>query len=84
MHFRVDVALNRVLLSKLLDWYGGDFEKHVRAGGYQGGENLLLVYARPHLNAENRKALDLLPKPKVEFFDYDWGVNDVRSAARKN
>ena len=39
----------------------------------------MLDYIRLYANSANRDALDALKSPKVEHFDYDWGINDVHA-----
>jgi Protein of unknown function, DUF547 len=51
-------------LSKLFDWYKGDFEK--AAGSVQ-------AFVRPYL--EHGK--DLGERAKVKHFDYDWSLNEA-------
>ena len=58
---RTTVRLNRVL-----DWYGDDF------GGIEGLKTFLIPYV-PSATAQ-----DLLDaRTDIEFFDYDWTLNDV-------
>jgi len=59
----------RVRVSKIFDWFAGDFE---RAGG-------VLAFVRPFLAEPVRQALDRLgPDPPIVYFDYDWTLNDLR------
>ena len=63
--FRFDKAANKVYLTRLYDWYSGDFEQV--AGS-------VLQYAAdhsPHLKA----ALDVGKKPRIKWLDYDWKLN---------
>ncbi len=39
----------------------------------------MLDYIRLYANSANRAALDALKSPKVEHFDYDWGINGVHA-----
>ena len=39
----------------------------------------MLDYIRLYADSANRDALDALKSPKVERFDYDWGINDVHA-----
>lgn len=82
-NLRIDPARNRVTLAHLYTFprYRGDFENHVRAKNISGTGNLLLDYVRLYTNPANRAALDALKNPRVEHFDYDWGINDVHAPA---
>lgn len=62
-------------VSKIFDWYGGDFEK-----GHLGIKSLEQFFAKyAELLTDNKAAQDLIRKQEVdiEFLDYDWGLNDV-------
>jgi len=74
-YFRIDRGANRVTTSKILDWYGVDFEKYVsvKQPGVRG--NAILVYARNYLRDDARRTLEAMQNPRVVFFDYDWGIN---------
>ena len=39
----------------------------------------MLDYIRLYAVSANRTALDALKSPKVEHFDYDWGINGVHA-----
>jgi hypothetical protein len=77
-----DAARNRVTVSKIFDWYGGDFEKHMKAKGAASSGNLILDYVRPYANDANRRALDALKKPGVSYADYSWEVNATSVPAK--
>lgn len=81
-HVRIEVGRNRVTLSKIFDWYKGDFEKYAHAQGSAGGENALLDFLRIYADEPTWQALDALDDPKIDHFDYDWGLNDVRTPLR--
>ncbi len=78
-HVRIEVGRNRITLSKIFDWYKGDFEKYARAQGSAGGENALLDFLLIYADEPTRQALDTLDDPKIDHFDYDWGINDVNA-----
>jgi hypothetical protein len=66
-HFRLDRTDPPVLhLNKVLDWYSEDFD---------GTEGLKDFFAR-YLEGNDRD-LVLRPETRIEFFDYDWTLNDV-------
>jgi hypothetical protein len=66
---RIDRAVNTIHLSKIFDWFAGDFAK---AGGVVG---FLTRYApeadREWLRAHGADA-------RLDYFDYDWRVNALR------
>ncbi|MBK8184526.1 MAG: DUF547 domain-containing protein [Candidatus Competibacteraceae bacterium] len=73
---RFDAATNMLSVSKIFDWYKGDFEK-----GHQGFSSLEASFARyadalgdtPHAqNAIRKGGLNL------RYLDYDWALNAVR------
>ena len=59
---------NRVQLTALFDWYGGDFKQ--AAGSVLG---FVSRYA-----PEVKAALDAGTKLKIEHMDYDWSLNEKR------
>ncbi|MBK7017937.1 MAG: DUF547 domain-containing protein [Sulfuritalea sp.] len=73
---RHDAASGRLLVSKIFDWYGKDFEK-----GHKGYDSLKTTFARhaaqlaatPEAQAKVRSG-----DYKLEFLDYDWKLNDSR------
>jgi hypothetical protein len=73
-NLQIDAARNRVTVSKIFDWYGGDFEKHMKARGADSG-NLILAYVRLYASDANRRAIDALKNPGVSYADYSWEVN---------
>jgi hypothetical protein len=69
----VRIEADRVLLSRIFDWFAADFEP---AGG-------ALAFARPYLSESARVALDALgPNPRIEWLEYDWTLNDSAGAPR--
>ncbi|MBI3320504.1 MAG: DUF547 domain-containing protein [Candidatus Omnitrophica bacterium] len=62
-------------LSKIMDWYAGDFLKTSPAGpaGKLTSEALLPVLT-PYLDAGVVSAISQ-QKPGIKFFDYDWSLN---------
>ncbi|MEX2530137.1 MAG: DUF547 domain-containing protein [Gemmatimonadota bacterium] len=66
-HFRLDRTSPATLtLNKVLDWYSDDF------GGTEGLKEFLARY----LEGDDRE-LVLRPDTRVEFFEYEWTLNDV-------
>jgi hypothetical protein len=72
---RFDAASGRLLVSKLFDWYGKDFEQ-----GHQGFDSLKASFSRyadqlalaPEARARIRAG-----DYRIEFLDYDWRLNDA-------
>ena len=79
---QIDAAANRATLSKIFDWYRGDFEAYGRAKSLTGSGPAVLNFIRQYANDANRRALDSLHHPQIEFFPYDWGINDLHSRAQ--
>ncbi len=65
----------------ILGHFHEDFENHVRTKNLARSGQPVLDYIRLYANSANRDALDALKNPKVEHFDYDWGINDVHAPA---
>ncbi len=65
--FRFDADKNVAHLTSLYKWYGGDFEQV--AGGS------VLNFAARH-SPPLKAAMDAGNKPKIEWIDYDWTLND--------
>jgi len=73
---RFDAASGRLLVSKIFDWYGKDFEK-----GHKGYDSLKTTFGRhatqlaatPEAQAKVRNG-----DYRLEFLDYDWKLNDSR------
>jgi len=61
------VRPGKLELSKIFDWYGEDF----------GGREALPAFFEPYVEPERRPLLRD-PEIDVDFFDYDWRLNDVR------
>ena len=66
VHFDVETGDPSVLrLNKVLDWYGDDF------GGTDGLMEFFASYVEGHRDSQ------IGPDIKIEFFEYDWTLNDV-------
>ncbi len=61
---RIDDAENTLYLSKLFDWFAGDFE-------FKSGS--VLEYIKPYLEEETRNFLNR--NPTIAYLDYDWSLN---------
>jgi hypothetical protein len=61
---QIDSAKNILHLSRLFDWFAGDFE-------YKSGS--VLDFIKPYLNAE---ALTFVEQnPKIKWLEYNWALN---------
>ncbi|UCD90485.1 MAG: DUF547 domain-containing protein [Desulfobacterales bacterium] len=61
---RIDAAENILYLSKIFDWFSGDFK-------YKSGS--VLEFIRPYLGNEAVKFLER--DPKISYIHYDWALN---------
>lgn len=67
--FRFDAKRGEVYLTKLYDWYGGDFKQI---------SGSVLGFAAEY-SAELAEALESRRKPKIRWLKYDWKLNDKRN-----
>ncbi len=65
-HFRIEGSTVR--LNRVLDWFGDDF----------GGEDGLRTFFAPYVPEETAELL-ADPSTRVEYFEYDWTLNDTGS-----
>ena len=61
---RIDEAKNTLYLSKLFDWYAGDFI-------FKSGS--VLAFIKPYLSKETLAFLE--QKPKISYIYYNWALN---------
>jgi hypothetical protein len=61
---QIDSAKNTLYLSKLFDWFAGDFES--KSGSVQN-------FLKPYL--EERTLTFWAKGPKIKFIQYDWALN---------
>ena len=61
---QIDSAKNVLHLSKLFDWFAGDFE-------YKSGS--VMNFIKPYLDEKTLAFVE--QKPKIEFIHYDWALN---------
>ena len=61
---RIDYVENTIQLSKLFDWFAGDFES--KSGSVKN-------FIKPYLNEKAMAFLDRMPK--MSYIDYDWSLN---------
>lgn len=70
----VDHANEKVYLSSIFKWYEDDFVNELRTGGKPTG-NGLLTYIAQNSSHELANHLTKAGAYKIEFRDYDWGLN---------
>jgi len=54
-------------LTKIMDWFGGDFDS------WGGGR---ATFVRRYVPADKQRMIDLAEKVSFEYDDYDWALND--------
>jgi hypothetical protein len=68
----VRVEDGRLLVTKLLDWYGVDFV----APDFHGAEKSLALYIRKYASDEVARLIDARGgNPEIGFLDYNWSLN---------
>ncbi len=76
--FRIDRDAGKVTLSKILDWYGSDFEESFEpdAGfeGHSDAERAVLNFIGGYLGDADRKYLRE-GEYSIEYSSYDWSLN---------
>ena len=65
--FQYDAANNQVSLTKLYDWYGGDFKQL---------SGTIFEFIRTHSDK-----LQGVKDPSIAWLDYDWDLNDIKNKA---
>jgi hypothetical protein len=73
---RYDAATGKLEVSKIFDWYGGDFEKGNR--GYTSVKATLAKYADLLADRPADRAVVQAQRADVAFLDYDWSLNDTK------
>jgi Protein of unknown function, DUF547 len=73
----IDVAHNRLKLSRIFRWYRSDFAAAAGKEGFPGSGDPVLRYIRRYADPGTRRALDALHDPHIDYFPYDWGINAV-------
>ena len=61
---RIDYAENTLYLSKLFDWFAGDFKN---------ASGSVLAFIKPYLEPDALTFLER--KPKIEYLRYNWALN---------
>jgi len=73
---RYDPAKGRLEVSKIFDWYGGDFEKGYR--GFTSVKATAAKYAELLADRPEDRAAVAAQRAEVAFLDYDWSLNDAK------
>lgn len=66
--FRNEISQNKVQLSKLLDWYWGDFKDK-----YETRIDLINTYSKVKVD----------PATEITYLEYNWNINDQAQVDRK-
>ena len=70
--FRYDVGTNRIQISPILQWFGEDFGPDMRAR---------LATIAPYLPDDASRRLARSGRATVSYLEYDWNLNDQKTAA---
>ena len=77
--FKIDRTKNRVYVSAILDWFGGDFVKsYTPASGFshlRGEKKAVAYFLSRHVNARDAEYLRG-SKYSTKYLDYDWSLNE--------
>lgn len=82
----LDAPHNRATIPSIFKWFRQDFEDYARRNklattGLASTGDVALDFMRKFANDANRRAIDALKNPRVSYFDYDWGINDLHAPA---
>ena len=67
VRFKRDGDTLIITTTKIMDWFGDDFDK------WGGGK---AAFIRRYVPADKQRLIDTAKKIKIEYDDYDWGLND--------
>lgn len=77
--FRIDRGQGKVYLSKIFDWFGGDFisrySQEPALSRFDPSQRAVLSFVSRYLQEEDRSYL-LRGEYRVEYLDYDWTLNE--------
>ena len=77
--FRIDREAGKVHVSKILEWYGGDFiESFEPEAGFEGlaeAERAVMHFISGYLGEAGREYLEA-GSYDVEYLPYDWSLNE--------
>ena len=74
-HVKVERDSGTLILSKILDWFEGDFTDWYKRA-YQVEDVRITDYLKIHLAEEDRAFLQTRPGVTVRYLPYDWTLND--------
>jgi hypothetical protein len=66
----------RLQLSKIFDWFSDDFTAQQAGNQKQADKKKVTDYLRRYLTPERLKELEKLREPRIDYFEYDWRIND--------
>jgi hypothetical protein len=76
----------RIRISKIFDWYGGDFVGVHRDSAleriYGEKQGAVLAFASRYLPAETVASLRA-KKVRIDYLPYDWGLNAAPAAKKR-
>ncbi len=75
LHVKVDRDSGTLILSKILEWFEGDFIGWYKRT-YQVDDARITDYLKIYLAEQDRSFLDTHPRVTVRYLRYDWTLND--------
>jgi len=82
--FGINPADRRVRLSKIFNWFGGDFiERYESTELFKDRspkERAVLNFVRKHLRSEEEGKFLEGNNFKISYLDYDWSLNELKNA----
>jgi hypothetical protein len=86
MKFKMDKEKNRVYLSVIFKWFGGDFVKKFKPtegfADHKEAQRASLNFISRYLNENDAQYLKD-SKYKIEYLDYDWTLNQQQKESQK-
>lgn len=71
----IEPGKNRVVLSKIFDWYKEDFVRATQTKANQPGS--VVQYLAIYLSPQRRQAVQRMKRPDITFHPYDWSLNEA-------
>ncbi len=81
---RLDILKNRLFVSAIFKWYAEDFagaDVSDWSAGYAPNERGVVSFIAEYIDAE-RRAFIMNRKPRIQYLDYDWSLNEMPHGAR--
>jgi Protein of unknown function, DUF547. len=79
---KINITGGTVKVSKILDWFGGDFvSKYGDTGLFKGRskeERAVLNFVRTYLQSDKEKEFLESNEFDFSYLDYDWGLNELK------